>query len=479
MTTVLCVFIVENVCPEVSVDSKMQKNSISLLLEKHLRLLTTLNLSNCKITDQGADMIAKILLHTASLKRLKISSTSLNDAKIKKINISLKSLASLESYEINGNNISDAAADSIAAFILNNAALEELNFSYNKLSSAGVLQIVSALLVSKRIKILDISKNFITSDNIKKLSTALSKCPLMQELNLSHNLLMLTGVLKIVQLFRSHDHLRVLDLSNNAISFSSACADVILSVNQELIYLNVSGRNIRPRFIEDYLSPPNIENNADKFTLQNLYLLQHASLNTVDIQTKFIKASNEARPYSGKDIISFNVDHTGGVFHNQFCNCALVVPPGAVCQGECVEILATASHYDSFEIPANFCPISSFFWISADYIFQIPVYVIMNHYAKIKSVEDINHLFVLKSPSQPVTSKNPMLEIVPNGVYFDYTIGYCVLATNHFCSFCQAKDNKDIPDYFLSLFYKYYDPSKRCHFAEVCFCPSNCECKKV
>ena len=478
MTNILCFSLVEDVFPEISVSSKLQNTSISLLLEKHLRLLTTLNLSNCKITDQGADMIAKVLLHTTSLEALKISSTSLNVHKIEKINISLKSLVSLKSYEINGSNISDAAADSIAAVILSNAILEKLNLSYNKLSSAGLLQIASALLVSKKVKILDISKNFITSDNIEKVSAVLSECPL-QELNLSHNLLMLTGVLKIVQSLRYHDHLRILDLSNNAISFSSACefiVDVILSVNQELIYLNVSGRNIRPRFIEDYLSPPNIEKNTDRFTLQNLYLLEHASLNTVDIHTKIIKASPET---CSNSVVSYYVDHVGGVFYNQYCNFALVIPPGAVCQGECVEILTSANHYNSFEIPDNFYPISSFFWISADYTFQVPVFVIMSHYAKIRSLKDIDHLFVLRSPCQPVTSKNSIMEIVPNRVYFDNKISYCVVATNHFCSFCQAKNDEDIPDYFLSFFYKYYDASKRFHFAEVCFCPSNSECKKV
>ena len=477
----------EDICPEVSINSKKQKISIALLLVKQLRSLTLLSVGGCKITDQGADMIAAVLLQTVSLETLDVSNTTLNVAKAQKINNALKALTSLKSLKISNNDISDKAADGIATVILNNPLLEKLNISHNNLSSAGVLQITNALLVFKNIKMLDISKNYVTSDNIEKLSTALSECPFIQELNLSQNLLMLNGVLKIVQSFRHHHHLQTLDLSNNAISFSSACefiVDVILSVNQELVYLNVSGRNIRPRFIEDYLSPPNSDKNTERFKLQNLYLLQHASLNTVDIQTKFIKAQAGLCPISEEDIISYFVDHAGGVFYNQYHNFTLLVLPGAVSQGDCVEIQTTASHFGPYKIPDGFYPISSFFWINVNvnYKFAIPVYVIMNHHAKVRNLEDIDHLFVLQTNDVSfVNGKKLSMTVVPKEFkfYFDYEIGYCVLATDHFCSFCSAKNDKHIPEYLEAHDYYYEDTSDGSYIAEVCFCPSNSECKKV
>ena len=478
----------EDICPEVSINSKKQKISIALLLIKQLRSLTILRVSGCKITDQGADMIAGVLLQTVSLETLDVSNTTLNVAKAQKINNALKSLTSLKSLKINDNDISDKAAGSIATVILNNPLLEKLNLSHNKLSSAGVLQITNALLVFKNIKMLDISKNSVTSDNIEKLSAALSECPLIQELNLSQNLLMLNGVLKIVQSFRHHHHLQTLDLSNNAISFSSACefiVDVILSVNQELVYLNVSGRNIRPRFIEDYLSPPNSEKNSDRFVLQYLHLLQHASLNAADIQTKFIKPQPGLCPISEEDVISYYVDHVGGVCYNQYHNFVLVIPPGAVSVGDCIEIQTTASHFGPYKIPYGFYPISSFYWINVnvDYKFAIPVYVIMSHHAKIRNLEDIDHLFVLQTNAcDPFTNgKKLPMNVVPKELkfYFDYEIGYCVLATDHFCSFCSAKSDKHIPEYLVAHDYYYDDISDGSYIAEVCFCPSNSECKKV
>ena len=86
-------------------------------------------------------------------------------------------------------------------------------------------------------------------------------------------MLNLSNVLTIAQYFRHHPTLQVLDMTNN-ISFPSACefiADVILSVNKALIYLDVCGRNIRPRYVEDYLSPFTYENDSTKHGLQTLY----------------------------------------------------------------------------------------------------------------------------------------------------------------------------------------------------------------
>jgi len=103
----------------------------------------------------------------------------------------------------------------------------------------------------------------------------------------------------------------------------------------------------------------------------------------------------------------------------------------------------------------------------------------MSHHAKIRSLKDIDHLYVLKTCNATVAGKKYKMTKVPNGVYFDYEIGYCVLATDHFCSFTQAANTKDIPK-FLTAFYCIYNVSDGSHIAEVCVCPSKCcECEKV
>ena len=468
----------EDVCPEVSLKSKRCTASINMVLEKRLRFLTTLNVSGCNITDQGVDMITALLLETVSLTKLDLSNTMLSSVKATKINGALKNIKSLKVLNISNNDIDDGAADSIAAVVRNNFCIEETNLSHNKMTYNGILNIVNAL--SESIKVFDINSNFIASDNIGDLATALSKCPVLQELNLSHNLLKLTEILTIAQSFRLHPTLQSLDLSGNPILYSSAAeflVDIILSVNQTLVSLNVCGRNIRPRYIEDYLSAPSTENNSATFTLQNLYSLQCSSS---DIQTNFIKVV-ETCPVSSEDIMSYYANHLGGVFYNQYHNFAIVIPPGAVSQGDCVEIQGTANHCGPYTIPDGFYPISSYFWVSVNYKFKAPVYLIMSHYAKIRNLEDVSCLHVLHQCAQDTNVT--LMSTITDGVYFDMEMGYCVLATDHFCSYCQAKSLVHIPERLLACYsiydeYRYFDDHQSL-VAEVCFCPSNSECKKV
>ena len=451
--------------------------SITTVFAERLRFLTTLNVSSYTITNQGADMIAMVLQEAVSLTKLDLSNTMLNSSNVAKIICALKTHPCLKVFKINNNDIDDGATDSIAAVISNNF-LKEIDLSYNKFSSTGVINIANAI---SNIEKLDISNNFIVSDNIVVLATALSKCPVLQELNFSQNMLRLTDILTIAQIFRHHPTLQSLDLGSNKISFSSAAEfiiDVILSVNEPLVNLNVCGSNIRPRCTDD-LCPPNNENNSTPFTRSGLYSLQHS---TVDIQTNFIKVV-EACPIYSDDIMSYYVDHLGGVFYNPYHNFALVIPPGAVSQGDCVEIQGTANRFGPYNIPEGFYPISSYFWVSANYEFKTAVYFIMSHYAKVRSLEDISYLHVLhhctRDPS--ATNENLTLDTISDGVYFDSKIGYCVLATNHFCSYCQAKSVKSIPEFLLACYCTYdeYSSGSCTRIAEVSFCPSNSECKKV
>ena len=467
----------ENLYPEVLLRSRKHRTTITELVVSRLTLLTMLNMSGCNITNQGADRIALVLSETISLENLDLSDTNLNSAKAIKINDVLKNIVSLKVFSMNNNNITDGATDSVAAVILNNSSLEKVNISHNKLSYTGVLKIAKNLSVSGNIKIFDISNNFIKSDNVTDLTATLSKYPALQELNMSQNLLSLTNVLTIAQCFRHHSTLQTLNLSGNVDSFCTACefiVDVILSVNQPLVNLNMCGRNIRPRYGEDYLSPPTNEDNSTKLPLQSLYLLQQ---NLLDVQTNVIKVS-EICPLSNEDVISYYVDHLGGIFYNEYHNFALVIPPGAVLQGDCVEIQATANYFGPYTIPTGFYPISSYFWVSANYRFKAPVYLIMNHYAKIRSSDDVCSLHVLQATVRNSTEK-PMMTSTSCGVYFDNEIRVCVLATDHYCSYCQAKDITNAPEYLIACYCTFDDPVSGLHIAEVCFCPVNTHCKKV
>ena len=473
--------VVEDICPGVSLYSEKCCTNITTLLVEQLRLLSTLNISGYIITDQGAAMIAAILMETVSLTKLDLSNTMLDSVKAATVTSALKYNLSLKVFNISHNDIDNGATDSITAVISNKSLLEIINLSSNKLSYSAIVKIVNTLSVNKNLKAVDISNTFTASDNITELATALSKCTALQELNISYNSLGFTNVLAMAQAFRYHTSLEKLNLSsNNVLSF--ACefiVDVILSVNQKLSNLNVCDRNIRPRYNINYISTSNGENNSI-FTLQALMSQQHTSFG-LDKQTNFIKVV-ETCPIPTDDVISYYVDHDGGEFYNQYHNYAVVIPPGAVAKGDCVEVQGTANYFGLYRIPDRFYPVSSHFWVSANYVFKSPVYLIMSHYAKIRTVEDIDNLHVLHkcaTGAATVSNDDLMMSKISDGVYFDNEIRYCVLATDHFCSYCQAKSVKHIPEYLTACYCSYKESTSGLLTAEVSFCPSTSECRKV
>ena len=408
-----------------------------------------------------------------------------------------KNLITIKCLNLSSNAICEEAASDIAQFISDNSVLKELNLSDNKIST-GILRIAIALSNINSIKLLDISKNHITDDCVEDVAAALAQCLTLEDLNMSNNLLTFTGIVKVAEGLRGHCNLQKFNLNNNLTSFHSEgefLVDVILSTNQSLVYLNVCGRNIRPRFINNYFfPPPGTELTSARFLLQNLYLSLSPSFNmftfkstVMDIPDKFIKAMEEICPIVDQNIVSYYVDHDGGTFYNQDHDFAIVVPPGAVSQGECVEIKATASFLGPYQFPDECNPVSSFFWVSSNYTFKIPVYLIMSHYAVIKNVNDINSLCVLQACKYDVGSttkeKKLMMKEILNGVYFDYKIRYCVAATTHFCSFSvQEKTKGTLAKRFKILCYDYRhhdEDAGEQYITEVCFCPNTCSCSKV
>ena len=120
-----------------------------------------------------------------------------------------------------------------------------------------------------------------------------------------NNLLKFTSIVKVAEGLRGHQKLQNLNLSNNLTTFLSEAeflVDVILSTNQSLVYLNVCGRNIRPRFTDDHLSPPSSTEMTTnyRFPLQTLYLSRLPLFDVLtckneimDVPDKFIEAKEE------------------------------------------------------------------------------------------------------------------------------------------------------------------------------------------
>ncbi|XP_065905175.1 uncharacterized protein [Dysidea avara] len=477
----------------VTLTNRQQEVDILHLLIRTLALIKTLNISGCSITDQGTDLVTAIIHKASSLEELDISHANLNSLKCITISRALKNISSLRFFRINNNFITEEATDSIIEAVCSNFLLEELKLSNNQLTSVAVTQIITTVSISNAIKVLDISKNCVSLNNVDNLSSAVRNCHTLQELKLSQNSLLFTGIICISEALRGHPNLKYLNVEKNVMSYFSETeflVDVILSANEPLLYLNVCGRNIRPRFVEDHLVPPCGHEKQNNFVIQNLYLsclvLNHVLKLIQNVEElsdmhndNVIKVSEKC-PITNEGISVYCVDNDGGTFYNKAHNFAIIIPPGAVLQGDRVQMQATASRFGPFQLPEGYYPISSFFWISADYTFKLPVYLILSHHASPRNLNELQKLRAMKASAQntcPNGKQKLLMNEVVSGAFFDYKIGYCVISTCHFCSHCSTTDDITIPNIFHALYYMYN--FKRCLMAEVCICHANRECIEV
>ena len=478
---------------ELSVCSIQSQDSQVDMRLKQMKNSNKLDLSDCNITTTTLEMIAEKLSKGVSLEELSICNATLNQTVANTIFILLKDISSLITLKLSNNDINDAALNGIKAIISHNH-LTELDVSCNKFTADSIVQIVQAVSVVKQIKILNISKNFrnnSSSEAVEKLSSALANCYTLLELNISNNSLSFNNVLIIAQAVRNLSDLEIFNISNNITYYYLECEfliDVILSVNQSLTNIDVCGRNIRPRFNGNCLfSPLNCIENSKRFVLQNLYFMQHIVMNKCDQMESCVPPTDlefigidEKCPFPDENIICYYVDHNGGTFYNEDHNFAIVIPPGAISQGKIVQIQFTASRFCPDALLngcSGYYPVSSYLWVGAQYKFRVPVYLIMSHYAVIRYSEDIKSLYLLQSCDHGLCSNETKTKLVSDGVYFDNEIEYCIVTTDHFCSFCLLKNKISIPERFSGFFYT-YDTDKK-HIAEVCFCPATHECRKV
>ena len=444
-------------------------------LVKLCPLASMVNISPCCIT---------VFLHYVDIISSKICdhidlmSSNNNSESLKEVNISCKRSITGDTkdvetiYSIQLNEISSKAASELSTA------------THNKLPD------IKFMLNINYFTFLDISNNCIPHNIANGLAVALSSCIYLNLLNISHNSLSFNCILEIVQVLRDCRNLQTLNLSYNIKSFVSEAevlVDIILSVSSSLTCLNVCGRNIRPRFTGDYLSPPPGNKSSNRFLLHKLYLSQFISMYDVVFKSKVVvipqnfKHNTEECPMQDKNtVVSYYVNHSGGTFYNQNHDFAIVVPPGAVLQDDgAVEIQATASYkcFKYYQFPNGYFPVSSIFWFSADYKFKIPVYLIMSHHARTKDLKD---LCLTQACVRDLTISNDgklVMKEVTDRVYTDNKIGYSLFITDHYCSLCLQSKRKELPNRFSGLFYTY--DYKNNFIADLCFFPSNSDCRKV
>ena len=366
----------------------------------------------------------------------------------------------------------------------------------------------------KSSSLIDSSAAVSKAENLRVSNDCLEACLLKQlmenrtimTLELSENQVNLTEMIQIAQLLRENDKLQKLNICNNEKIFIEVefIIDVILSVNSKMSELVVNGTSMKARRTSySKIIANNTEENfslqhlyiADRFPLylSHMYIFKENFVTCLDGDKKLVKVEEKC-PFNHATVFSHYVDHKGGVYYYKDHDVALFIPPGAILQDDCVEIKVSSSFYGPFSIPQNYDRISSYVWVSAKYHFRVPVYLIINHFVDTKSVTNIKTLSAFeacKLHNNRDYDKTPMMQEIATS-YFDTNLRYCVICTNHFCTYCLAElqrlptqeksDSCKSFKSFLATYYTYEEAESNkgiTYIAELCCLYFNNNCLKV
>ena len=247
--------------------------SLVEVLKTNASSLTSLLLSDIKISHQSLKSIAEVLRVNSTLKDLKFEGNKVGVGGTKLIAESLKANTTLKLLSLSRNNIKAKCGRLFSDSLKVNGTLESLTLAENALGSRGAQLLSEGLRVNTSLRHLDLSWNSIGSEGAEsiaetirvnasltslklkgnnigdpganKVSEALKVNDCLEDLNLSLNAIGAAGAESIAEALKSNATLTILDLSLNVIGDNGAqslCE--ALKKNATLITLDVSNNNI-------------------------------------------------------------------------------------------------------------------------------------------------------------------------------------------------------------------------------------------
>ena len=193
---------VESIAAAVASNIELQVLDISGLITVNTKFikalqcissLTSLCISNSKITDEVVGNLGVAVSCNTQLQELDINSNNLKTTGTIKFLKALKGTVTLKKLFISNNNITDGAAN-VLSF---NTQLQELDISYNCFQAVGIAIIMKAL--QGMLTRLYISNNNITEDAADDIAAAIYGNTQLQEFDVGNNNLQSTGVIKIAK----------------------------------------------------------------------------------------------------------------------------------------------------------------------------------------------------------------------------------------------------------------------------------------
>ena len=207
--------------------------------------LTSLDLSKNDIGDEGAISLSEALTVNTSLTSLKLSENSIGHEGANSLSEALRVNTSLTSLDLFGNSIDNEGANSLSEALRVNTSLTSLVLSENHIGIEGGISLSKALRVNTSLSSLNLRGNDIGDKGAISLSKALRVNTSLTSLNLCGNDIGDEGGISLSKALRVNTSLTSLHLLRNCISDDRVISlSEALRVNNSLTSLDLSGEAI-------------------------------------------------------------------------------------------------------------------------------------------------------------------------------------------------------------------------------------------
>ena len=196
--------------------------SLVEVLKTNASSLTSLLLSDIKISHQSLKSIAEVLRVNSTLKDLKFEGNKVGFGGTKLIAESLKANTTLKLLSLSRNNIKAKCGRLFSDSLKVNGTLESLTLAENALGSRGAQLLSEGLRVNTSLRHLDLSWNSIGSEGAESIAETIRVNASLTSLKLRGNNIGDPGANKVSEALKDNVSLEELNLSGNAIGAAGA-----------------------------------------------------------------------------------------------------------------------------------------------------------------------------------------------------------------------------------------------------------------
>ena len=161
--------------------------------------------------------------------------------------------------------------------------------------------------------------------------------------------------------------------------------------------------------------------------------------NVILITVNIVRAQHLPKTNTKIDYETDMFDERGGIFHSSKHQVTVVVPGGAICEGDLVELKFGATLNAPVKFSSNKILISAIYWLCMDTVLQKPLQLFLPHIASIESEEHASHLQFVKLQHLDFEETMSIVE----GGKFPVGESYGSIEINHFCYYCIVVDKLD------------------------------------